>query len=174
MTPTPTGQLLTLWTVRVAFGLYVLALAVRLGGRPSPRGDRAARLLWALGFAAFAVHVACAFHFVHGWSHADAYRQTARQTAELTGVASGFGLYLNYAFLAAWAADVARTWRRPRPRPRIRWAPASLHAFLAFMWFNATVVFPTGPTRWAGVVAFALLAGLLWRRPSRPDAPAGP
>ena len=161
---TPTGDLLTHWTARSAFGLYVLALAVHLLVPPAPARNRFYRLCWTLGWAAFAVHVACAFHFVHGWSHADAFRETARQTADLTGVASGFGLYLNYAFLLAWTADVAWLWLRRDDPHRRRWVGVVLHAFLTFMWFNATVVFPTGPTRWAGVAAFALLAVLYVRR----------
>ena len=162
MTSTPIGDLLTHWTARSAFGLYVLALAVHLLARPSPTRNRFYRLCWTLGWAAFAVHVACAFHFFHDWSHADAYRETARQTADLTGVASGFGLYLNYVFLLAWSAHAAWLWLRRddthRPAGRVA---VVLHAFLAFMWFNATVVFPTGPIRWAGLAGFALLAVLL-------------
>lgn len=164
MTTTPAGEFLTLWTVRAAFGLYVAALALRLGARPSPRRDRMFRVLWTLGCLAFGVHVACAFHFFHRWSHADAYRETALQTAELTGVASGFGLYLNYAFLVAWAADVAWAWHAGAGAPRPKYVAAALDAFLAFMWFNATVVFPTGPTRWVSVAAFGLMGALVVRR----------
>lgn len=164
MASSAAGELVTLWTVRAAFGLYVLALAVRLASAPTSRGDRAFRLIWTAGCAAFVVHVACAFHFFHNWSHADAYRETARQTADLTGVASGFGLYLNYIFLLAWSVHAAWLWLRRDDNPQLEWVALVLHAFLAFMWFNATVVFPTGPTRWAGVATFALLAVLLWRR----------
>ena len=164
MASSTAGEIVTLWTVRAAFALYVLALAVRLASAPTSRADRAFRLIWTAGCLAFVVHVACAFHFFHDWSHADAYLETARQTADLTGVASGFGLYLNYAFLLAWSAHAAWLWLRRDDTHRPGWVAVVLHAFLAFMWFNATVVFPTGPTRWAGVAAFALLAVLLWRR----------
>ena len=161
MTSTPAGELLTHWTVRIAFGLYVLALAVRLAGRPSAARDRCFRLCWTAGCLAFVIHVACAFHFFHGWSHADAYRETARQTQELTGVASGFGLYLNYAFLIAWLLDAACIWRVAAYASRPRWVSVASNVFFAFMWFNATAVFPTGPTRWVGVAAFVLLTVLL-------------
>ena len=163
MTDTPAGELLTLWTARLAFGLYVVSLAVYLGLPPAGSRDRLYRICWTAGCLVFAVHVACAFHFVHRWSHADAYHQTARQTFDLTGVASGFGLYLNYAFLLAWLLDAASLWfpaGHPRHRRRLS---IPLHAFFAFMWFNAAVVVPTGPTRWAGVAAFALLGVLLVR-----------
>ena len=161
MTPTPAGEFLTLWTVRAAFALYVAALAVRLSRRD---GRSTFRVLWAAGCLVFAVHVACAFHFFHGWSHADAYRQTARQTEDLTGIPSGFGLYLNYAFLLAWVVDAVWSWRPASYERRPGWIGVTLHAFFAFLWFNATVVFPTGPIRWAGLAGFALLAALLVRR----------
>ncbi len=164
MTSTPAGELLTHWTVRIAFGLYVLALAVQLAAPRSAVRNRFFRLCWTAGCLAFVVHVACAFHFFHHWSHTDAYRETARQTQELTGVASGFGVYLNYAFLIAWLLDAAWTWRVAAYARRPRWIGVALHAVFAFMWFNATVVFPTGPTRWAGMGAFLLLGILLgWR-----------
>ena len=162
MTPTPAGELLTLWTVRAAFALYVAALALRLS-RPG-HSRSTFRMLWTAGCVAFAIHVACAFHFFHGWSHADAYRQTARQTKDLTGIASGFGLYLNSAYLLAWAIDAAWVWRHASYERRPRWIAIALHAFFAFMWFNATVVFPTGPIRWTGLAGFTLLAILLVRR----------
>lgn len=174
MVSTLAGEFLTHWTVRAAFGLYVLALAVRLSVAASPGRERVTRLLWTLGWMAFLVHVACAFHFFHHWSHADAYRETARQTAELTGVASGAGLYLNYAFLLAWTVDVARAWRPGGLSRRPRWIAALLHAFFAFMWFNATVIFPTGAVRWAGAAGFGLLIVLLllrgWKRTGNAEA----
>ena len=157
------GEWLTRWTVRVALCLYVAAVAVRLA---APGRRRAARFLWTLGCALFLAHVACAFHVFHGWSHGHAYRETARQTRELTGVDWGGGLYLNYLFTLVWVADVAYWWwgglyvydRRPRG------VAAALHLFFAFMAFNGAVVFATGATRWIGVslaigLALLVLAG---------------
>jgi hypothetical protein len=40
----------------------------------------------------------------------------------------------------------------------VRWA---LHAFMAFMIFNGTVIFETGWIRWAGAALFVAL-GTLW------------
>src|SRR5579884_2872153 len=111
-----TGELLTRWTVRVAVVLYVLSLLLRLRRQPS-----GARRAWKLGYAAFLVHVACAFHFYHGWSHRAAYAATAQRSAEVIGLAWGGGLYANYAFAALWGADVAWWWLSPRgylQRPR--------------------------------------------------------
>jgi hypothetical protein len=143
------------WAIRLtaflAFAGYVLALA-RRQGRAGPSGSG----WWALGLAALLAHLACAFHFAHGWSHTRALAATAAQTAEVTGIGTGVGLYLNYALAVVWLADVA--WQRLAKRShenRPAWMGAVLHSFMAFMWFNATVVFgsPWGQAAgWAAVI----------------------
>ena len=81
---------------------------------------------------------------------------TAAHTAEVTGIGTGVGLYLNYALAVVWLADVA--WQRLAKRShenRPAWMGAVLHSFMAFMWFNATVVFgsPWGQAAgWAAVI----------------------
>ena len=156
----PWGEWLTRWTVRLALCLYAVTVALRLTG---PNYPRPARIAWTLGCALFLAHVGCAFHFVHGWSHARAYAETARQTRELFGLDWGGGLYFNYLFTIMWVADVAYWWaggldayeRRPRQ------VEVSMHAFIALMAFNGAVVFARGVTRWVAVaitVGLALLA----------------
>ena len=117
----------------VLYGSIWLSLAawtagecVRLARRRSADRDRTARGLWTLGFATALLHVALAFHLRHGWSHSAALAETARQTDELLGYRFGGGVYVNYAFLVVWAADVWWWWWRPasfsarRPRSRSR------------------------------------------------------
>lgn len=171
-----TGELLTRWTVRLALLLYAMTLALRLS---QPRRRAAARILWTTGCGLFLVHVACAFHFFHGWSHADALRETARQTGEFTGVYSGAGLWLNYLFTFAWALDVIWWWGAGLDAydRRSGWVTVPLHAFLAFMAFNGTVVFEAGATRWLAAGAAMLLLVLLVTRRRRAidrPRPAGP
>ncbi len=140
------NDLLTLWTIRLACILYFAAL---LGWR---------RWAWTAGLIAYLTHVAAAFAFRHGWSHDAAFRETARRTDELFGVQSGAGLYFNYAFTAVWLADVVWLWTSGDTyRTRPRWISVSIHAFMAFMFFNATVVFASGWVRWLGVAATAIL-----------------
>lgn len=164
----PTGELFTRWTVRLALLLYVASVCAQLryGRSPQRRTTRIARALWTIGCAAFIAHVLLAFHFFHNWSHADAWRETARQTAELTGVHSGFGLYLNYAFTLIWLTDTAWWWLGGLAAyARRAWAiDAALHGFFAFMAFNATVVFESGNIRRAGVIATIILLALLLDR----------
>src|SRR5258708_3456302 len=152
------------WSVRAALLLFTVVLAVQLSGGGSGAGRRfVARLLWTVGFALFLLHVGLAFHLVHHWSHEAAYRETARRTAELFGAESGAGLYFNYLFILVWAVDLCCWWivglvaydRRPR------WIGIAVYGFMAFMAFNATVVFEHRAVRWIGAVISVALV-VLW------------
>lgn len=109
-------------------------------------------------------HVSAAFHYVHHWSHTTASLATARDTAAVTGLDWGGGLYLNYLFVLIWLADTGWWCRDPvlyQRRPAaIEWG---VQGFLGFIVFNATVVFKAGPVRWAGIAASLLVLGLLVR-----------
>jgi hypothetical protein len=127
----------TIWTA-----LACLA-AAELARRPRPgraAGTRGAWTVSAAGLAACVVHIAIAMIHRHGGSHAAAILETARQTEAVYGVAWGGGVYVNYAFVALWAADLWRWRRRPlAPWPRAaRWA---LRVFVLVIVFNAAVVF---------------------------------
>lgn len=156
---TPDGDALIRWTARLAVALYTAALAARLRG-----GLGAARILWTAGCAAYFAHMAAAFHFAHGWSHAAAYEATARQSAASGGPAWGGGVWCNYLFALTWAGDAAWWWVAPRQhRTRPTWVEAAVQGYLAFIAFNAAVVFASGPARWLGVAACSLVAWA-WRR----------
>jgi hypothetical protein len=144
------------WSVRVALALYGATLALRLG---APAWSRSARLTWTVGYVCFLLHLAAAFHFVHGWSHDSAVSETARRTDEVIGLHWGGGVYVNYAFALAWGLDVAWWWWAPgHYESRPRWVEWGIQAFLAFIVFNATAVFGHGPIRWIGWAAFAAYA----------------
>jgi hypothetical protein len=105
------------------------------------QADRQARVLWTIGLIVYLIHVVCAFTYFYDWSHEVAYRETARQTASLFGVDWGGGLYLNYLFTLVWSADCLWWWSDEASyRLRSRWSAVSTHAFLAFMFLNATIV----------------------------------
>ena len=154
-----TGPVLTLWSVRIAGALYVVAMVAWLA-----RKERMCQVTWTVACAFYLAHVAAAFHFYHGWSHAAAYRETERRTAEVFGVLWGGGLYFNYTFTAIWIADVLWWWRSLETyRNRPRWIALVIQAFFALMFFNATVIFAAGRTRWLGLAATALVA-TVWMR----------
>ncbi len=158
----PIQDVMTVWTIRVAALLYVTSLFARLRG-----WEARARALWTAGLLSYLAHVAAAFQFVHDWSHARAALETARQTEELFGIASGAGLWLNYLFTAVWTADALWWWMDARGYgQRPRWITLSVHAFLAFMFFNGAVVFAEGFSRWVGLAAIPPLV-FLWLRSRR-------
>lgn len=164
------GELLTIWTVRLAVACYVIRYLADAGfGAGSRRTrTRTARLFWTSGCVLYLAHVVCAFAFFHGWSHRQAYAHTAAQTKAVIGWDWGGGLYVNYLFTLLWVVDVLLWWRRGDSdgiRPRI--VQRAVDLFMAFVVFNATVVF--GPPIWKWIAAGVLPAAalLFWRRRSR-------
>ena len=100
------SEIATRWTVRLAVALYFTALVVRVKFPSVESCQVRARWAWTAGFVIFLVHVLCAFHFFHHWSHDAAYLDTAQKTAAMTGWNWGGGLYLNYLFALIWGIDV--------------------------------------------------------------------
>jgi hypothetical protein len=146
-----TGEDLTRWTIRLALAAYAGRLAWGLTRPAAPHADSASRIAWTGACLFLWLHVACAFHFHHGWSHLAATTQTARDTARVTGIDWGGGIWFNYALLGLWTADVLLWWIAPaRHRRRSRTLETAWQSFVAFMAFNATVVFEEGPIRWVG------------------------
>ncbi len=150
------GELITRLTVWFALGAYAVGVVLLRLAKTNPSRLRDARLWWTLGCAFFIAHVVCAFTFFHGWSHAAAYRDTAQQTAAMTGIHWGGGLYFNYLFAAAWLVDVLWWWIAPdRFARRPKWLTIAWHAFFFFMVLNGAVVFAHGPMRWLGALLCA-------------------
>lgn len=152
------------FTIWLAVALFVAGDA----GRPA----RWAWWAFVTGLALAILHTVLAFEIVHAWSHDDAVRNTARQTAAVYGTAVGSGVYVNYVFFAAWLAD-AWWWRASPPgyvRPSaLTWA---LRAFYFVILLNAAVIFATG---WRKAIGGLLVAALVlgWmagaiRMPSAP------
>jgi hypothetical protein len=143
--------------LRATIWLSVLAWAASevLRRAPADRRD-GARLLFTAGAVLLVVHAILAFQLTHGWSHGAALAETARRTELMTGVASGAGLYLNYAFIAVWGIEAAWWWMAPAGyRHRARVIDRSMFAFFLFMIVNGAVVFAAGRMRVAGAAAVA-------------------
>ena len=155
------GDALIRWTVRLSLLYYAAAaiLMLRCGSadwRAESGRGRLARWCWTLACAAFLIHVAVAFHFYHHWSHQSAFDHV-EQVSHF-----GPGIYVSYFFTLLWTADVLWWWAFPAGYAlrlhRIGWL---MHAFLAFIIFCGTVVYETGPMRWAGLLMFVGLGLLL-------------
>lgn len=155
--------------LRATIWLAVFAwAATEVLRQAGPQRQPLARGVWTAGAILLTVHTAIAFQFWHGWSHAAAYESTAQQSAALTGVAAGWGLYLNYALVLVWLADAAWWWFDARGyTTRSRRLDVAIFAFFLFMMVNGAVVFATSPMRFAGALAVAVAilarAGLLRR-----------
>jgi hypothetical protein len=128
------GQAVTVWTARGAAALFAVTVVLLSRGQP-PR----ARVASTLGLVAYLVHVWAAFTYFYGWSHEVAYRETARQTAELFGLRWGGGLYLNYLFTGVWVVECAGSWLRSWDR-RSAGVRMVVYGFMGFMVVNGTLV----------------------------------
>ncbi|MEP6673379.1 MAG: hypothetical protein ABJF10_29790 [Chthoniobacter sp.] len=158
------GEFLTRLSIWLALIAYVVAAGMMLHARGREPWWGRARWAWTIGCGFFLCHLLCAFAYFHHWSHAEAYGETARQTAALTGWHWGGGIYFNYVFAAAWLADTLWWWVAPQSfvrRPM--WVTALWHGFFFFMVFNGTIVFGHGPVRVLGVV-ISLTLTALWQR----------
>jgi hypothetical protein len=149
-------------TIRLSLAWYAAALALMMrlraeDWRGGTRTGQAARWCWTWGCVIYLVHVAAAFHYVHDWSHGNAFAHTR----EASGV--GEGLFVSYLFTAVWTADAAMWWLAPdRYARRPAWVHRLLHGFMLFIVFNGTVVFESGPLRWIALLGLAALAVLWW------------
>lgn len=153
-------------SVHVSMLWYLAAVGVmvayRLGRDDweacSQRG-RFIRWSWTWGAMAFLLHVAVSFHYFHHWSHAKAYHHVE--------AASGWGpgIFVSYTFTLLWPLDAGLWWFAARwYASRPAWLGYLLHAFMAFIAFNGTVIFESGAIRWVSTVAWAgLIAMGLWR-----------
>lgn len=140
-----------------AVGLMIPATAAEW--RPGASRYRVARWVWVLGAVMFLVHFLVAFHFAHRWRHANAFQHVS-DTAGF-----GPGIFVSYLFTAVWLADAVGWLFVPvgyASRPR--WLGWVVHAFMAFITFNGTVVYVHGWIRWMAVAVFVMLGvALVWR-----------
>jgi|SRR5581483_3732151 len=155
----PAVRISARYAVVLWFGTCAAMLWARPAGwRPLSPRLRLARLCWTLGVAMLLVHILLAFGLAHGWSHGAAVRHV-----EAAG-GFGWGIVVNYLFAAVWLADAVWWWANPNGyATRPKWVGCAAHGFLAFVVFNATVVF--GPPGWrvADGLLFGLLAMVWWR-----------
>ena len=154
------GDDLTRSTVRLALAYYAVAVGLMLLLRPDEwllslgRG-RLARTCWTLAWGTYLVHLGMAFHFYHHWSHANA----VEHTREVSGF--GAGVYFSHLFTLIWGADVVAWWIEPKwYATRSAWIGRTLHLFMTFVIFNATVVYESGPIRWAARIVYSALGAL--------------
>lgn len=153
------GEAITLGTIRLSLALYAATLAGRLMiVRPH---FRVLRGLWTVGCVLLVAHIVAAFHYYHAWDHAAAIEATALQTEQAIGRSFGGGIYFNYVFAGVWLGEVTLWWLAPPAfERRPRWLAWLVQGFMAFMVFNAVIVFEAGAMRWWGVIVMLILLAL--------------
>ncbi len=150
--------MLIVWSIRLSMLLFVATLLAWLIARQQPRIQVIVSAMWTLSFLLFLAHVMSSFHFVHQWSHRNAYLATAKETHELMGVEFGGGVYFNYVFLVAWAVHVGCTWfPAAANHPVTRTLLQLCLLYMLFIAFNGVIVFKAGWLRAAGIAATVVL-----------------
>jgi len=145
------------WLSLIAFVAGELAKSRRYAGAWS---------VSATGAILLAIHIVLAMAVRHGWSHASALEETARQTNDVFGLNWGGGVYVNYLFAVVWISElfVWRQWPEGYAS-RPDWIKWSLRAFYFVMIVSAAVIFATGWRRWMGVGILAVLMASWIKRP---------
>lgn len=167
------AQFLSIGAIRLSLLLFVIVCCCEALG-VSRRG-RGLRILWLLGAIAAITHSLGALIGYHGGSQVDAIRATSEQTKAVLGIAVGYGLFVNYLFLIVWLLDAVHPFSAKRSIPSVliprlfgRTVPWSfiVLAFLAFIFFNGTVVFKDGWLRVTGIASSVVILGCYLYRES--------
>lgn len=157
------GDHLIRGTIYIALFFYFVASAVMLSMRQGDWGNtplmRFARTCWSLAWITFVSHVYVAFRYYHNWDHDHA----VEHTREVSGV--GWGIYVSHTFTLLWTLDVIAWWGMPAwYTSRSPWIDRCLHAFMAFIIFNGTVVYEKGPIVPIGAAMLVVLGLLTLRK----------
>jgi len=167
------GELVTKLFIWISITAYVAAMAIVANQRQTTGVLHILRLLWTGAYLALLLHVLAAFATHHAWSHSAAVVHTAQQTEAVVGISFGGGVWFNYFLLLLWGADVTWWWGNQTSyenrSPAIGWF---VHLYLAFIMFNAVIIFESGAVRWFGLGATALVIAIWFvsGRTNRNDA----
>ena len=118
-----------------------------------------ARFAWTAGLLLYLTHIVFAFDAFYDCSHDVAIEVTAKETAAVIGLETGFGLWVNYAFGLILALDVWQQWRAGTRRYAL-----AIDWLVIFMIVNGTIIFADGITRLYGAGPVLAVIALRWRR----------
>lgn len=154
------------------WGAVFLFAAAQAGqGQAAAASDRGwPWMAWTIGAALMIAHVAIAFDARHAWQHASAAHAVVEQSRAVYGIAWSGGVWMNYVFVAAWAAESC--WWGAAPQSygqRPRSVLAASRVFYLLMLVNAAIVFAAPSRRWAGLI---VVAWLIWQWRDTFKAPA--
>lgn len=146
-----------LWLYLTIWAALALLVAAEIGKGPLAHDGRPARCfrpVWLAGGALAIIHTLLALAIRYNWDHALVARETARQAADLYGVAWSGSIYVNYVFLGLW---IAVAWR---------WQHWLWRLFVLVMVVNGAVIFARPGARPFGAVLVGLL---VWAWAKRDD-----
>ena len=148
------------WTIWISLAFYASAIAVQFLVEDPANRQKTFKNLWRCGCLFAIVHVICAFHFVHHWSHQAAVLQTIEETKAVTGMSFEYGIYFNYLFLLVWAIDCTSGATHS-------WWTAIVHCYMLLIIVSATIIFESGSIRYISLLGLASLIYLLLRSHSK-------
>jgi len=125
-----------------------------------PQNKRIANGWWLLALVVFAIHIATAFHGFYEWSFRIALDETARLTEDVTGWRSSIGMWVNFAFFAALAADFSM--RIFREGGVCKTQNRVVEVLVIFMIVNGAIIFADGPVRRFGISLLVGLVVVIW------------
>ena len=163
---------MTVWTIRIALVFFAASVIGRIWKRDQTSVDSVSRVLWTIATLIYILHVICAFHFVHDWSHAAAVQHTAEQSEQFIGLRFGGGIWFNHLFTLLCLTETAWWWINPISyQTRNNWLNIGIFGYFAFIAINGAIVFVTGPVRWIAIIMTTILTGNLllkcWNRAVR-------
>lgn len=111
---------------------------------PGGKHNAIYRFSWLFGSVMIAFHILASYGIAHGWSHAAAVEATAVESEQVTGIRAGWGVYVNFAFVAVWMGYSITMVSSRRRWPGIDQA---VFWFTAAIIVSATIVFESGAVR---------------------------
>lgn len=141
------GTYLTIFFAIICWGVALVTVA------------GTARFPWTAGLLLYLTHIVFAFDAFYDWSHHVAMEITAKETAAVIGLETGFGLWMNYAFGLILALDVWQQWRAGTRRFAV-----AIDWIVIFMIVNGAIIFADGITRLYGAGLVLAVIALRWRR----------
>lgn len=146
-------------SIWIAAGLWFLGSAARavasaVSSAEPLRPERAYRWTWFFSGVFTWIHIVASYGLVHHWSHANVLQHTGEESYAVIGIRAPWGVYANFVFAGVLCGY--SSWMILR-KERVYWADSIVFLFLAFIVFNALVIFKTGPIRWIGLTGFLAL-----------------
>jgi hypothetical protein len=160
-------------SIWLACGLWFLGAISRIvsNSRQIAKFESAYHWAWFCAGIFTWVHVFASYGLIHGWSHASVLKHTGDESYAVIGFRVPWGVYANFIFAGVLSGYSG--WMILK-KGRVTWLDPITYFFLAFIVFNALVIFKAGPIRWIGLLGFAIIASLHLRRRSVKKAAASP